>query len=529
MAESIMHEMRAEDIKRMKLRSLKWHYGQQPGKLASKCKDDPAAVKNFLIGASRAIIVATFTFIALIFRLYEMNGLIATIALVFMVPVTFLTIWMMKSMRSVYDSARKKRIAMSGIFTATLSRPQVVASKVFNTERPEIAEASRFSHEFSEANVEIGNRQSFFVPLLENMMFLSYAMISGVGYWMVMRDEMTFGKLAAMLNYVVLFYAQIRIIVHQAPTIQTAMAAIKGIGPIIYGSEEVDRRVPEKDAVEVTAVKRIVVDRVHFSYVRRIEDDEGDDGKKDESEVERVHVLKDVTTEFIPGFNGVMGPNGCGKSTLVQLVMGLLQPEEGQVKVWARNGSQVFDGVELGEMMAETDLAIHVGFVPQTPTLREDRIIDIMRDGKPDATDAQVETIAMRIGLHDDIMKLPDGYDTVLTDGGEGLSDGQKQKICIVRALLRNPLLLVLDEATSMLDTESEVRFLGLLQEFAKERNIVIIMIAHKIGTLRNAHRIHAMGSEGTMETFGTHEELMRDSAGYRERVEESAILSPAA
>jgi ABC-type multidrug transport system fused ATPase/permease subunit len=210
---------------------------------------------------------------------------------------------------------------------------------------------------------------------------------------------------------------------------------------------------------------------------------------------------------------GIIGPSGSGKSTLIQLLLRLRHPDSGRYLV---------GGVDAREIDDESWFS-QVAFVPQDCRVFDATIRENIRFFRNDATDAEVEAAAVRAHVHDEIMAMPDGYDTVLGSRGGALSGGQRQRVAIARALVRRPSLLVLDEPTSALDMRSE----SLVHEtFTKLKgDVTLFVIAHRLSTLNTCDRIMVMG-EGRLQAFGDREELDRGNEFYREAIALSRIRS---
>lgn len=210
---------------------------------------------------------------------------------------------------------------------------------------------------------------------------------------------------------------------------------------------------------------------------------------------------------------GLIGPSGSGKSTLIQLILRLRQPDTGRY---------LLDGVDASEI-DDNSWFRQIALVPQESRLLDDTIAANIAFYRSPVTQEQIEAAARRAHIHDDIMALPDGYDTVLGTRGGALSGGQRQRVCIARALLRSPAILVLDEPTSALDMRSE----SLVHETFTELKgrVTIFAIAHRLSTLNTCDRIMVM-EEGRLEAFGTREELQRQSEFYQDAIARSQIRS---
>ena len=210
-------------------------------------------------------------------------------------------------------------------------------------------------------------------------------------------------------------------------------------------------------------------------------------------------MAKDVTA--------IVGPTGCGKTTLINLLMRFYDVKEGAI---------LLDGVDIREMKRHT-LRENVGMVLQETWLRAASVKDNIRLGNPDATDGEVIAAAKRAHAHSFIKRLPQGYDTVLGEGGEGLSQGQKQLLCIARIMLISPPVLILDEATSSIDTHTEQRIQKAFAEIMRGRTSFIV--AHRLSTVMNADTILVM-RDGQIVEQGDHRSLLEKGGFYAELYE---------
>jgi ABC-type multidrug transport system fused ATPase/permease subunit len=227
-----------------------------------------------------------------------------------------------------------------------------------------------------------------------------------------------------------------------------------------------------------------------------------DDG---ETDGEPVPALAEVNV-ILPAhkMSALVGPSGAGKSTFVDLLPRLRDPTDGEI---------LLDGVPIADF-AKASLRAGIAFVPQEPQIFDISAAEHIRYGKEDATDAEVREAARLAGALEFIEAMPDGFDTLLGDGGSRLSGGQRQRLDIARALVRRAPILVLDEPTSALDADAETAFRDALRTLRRETDLTIIVIAHRLSTIADAENIVVL-RRGRVEAVGTHEQLLKDGGWY--------------
>lgn len=321
-------------------------------------------------------------------------------------------------------------------------------------------------------------------PVTRFVNALVYAAAALTGAFSVLSGGLTVGILAAVLSYANQYTKPFNEISSVFAELQNALACAAGVIDFLEEAEETDRRdgrLPGKLLGEVTA------GNVSFSY---------DKGKK---------LLENVNIHARPGsVTAIVGPTGCGKTTLINLLMRFYDPDEGKI---------VLDGTDISDI-PRRELRSVCGMVLQDTWIKSGTVRENIAVGKPDATEEEIVAAARRSHAHSFIKKLPQGYDTVLPEDGTGLSQGEKQLICITRVMLRNSPILFLDEATSSIDLRTEIKVQKAFNELMSTSTCFVV--AHRLSTIMNADNILCM-RDGSIVEQGTHKELLAKDGFYAE------------
>ncbi len=395
-----------------------------------------------------------------------------------------LIMWLIHSVRDRLRTGFEKIDRIWGDVTNVLADtiPGIRVVKAF-------AQEGRESQRFREANMhnlavndKLNRTWSLFAPTVTMLTEVGLLIVWGFGIWLVIHHGVTVGVLVAFIAYIGRFYGRLDTMSRIVSHTQKAAAGAKRIFDILDHSSSVPE--PANPVPVATAPGTIALRDVGFRYGSR-------------------RILKGINLEIRQGeMIGLVGHSGSGKSTLVNLICRFYDVTDGAITV---------DGIDL-RRFSVADYRRHIGLVLQEPFLFHGTVAENIAYGKPDATRAEVIAAARAAHAHEFILRLRHGYDSIVGERGQGLSGGERQRISIARALLINPHILMLDEATSSVDTATEKEIQKALDNLVQGRTT--IAIAHRLSTLRRADRLIVL-ERGEVVEIGSHDELIAQQGAY--------------
>ncbi|HHX63502.1 MAG TPA: ABC transporter ATP-binding protein [Chloroflexi bacterium] len=483
-SQNIAYIMRGEIYRKLQSLSFSYHDRSQAGQLLSRATSDVERLQRITGQGILGMVDAMVLLIGTTAILLNMQPMLAVLSLLVMPVVLFLMRRYMKRMRPRFHE-RQDRIA---IMTSRLEQ-NLLGMSVVRGFAQEPAEISRFGAEndrIFDTSQSIARESALTMPLIIFLASASTVLILWIGGQLVIQGRLTLGELVAFNSYLLQLVNPIRRMGFLATLLGESRASAERVFEILDADSEVKDR---PGAIELENVRGdVTFDRVTFAYIP---------GSNP--------VLQDVSFEVKAGqVVALLGPTGSGKSTITNLIPRFYDVTAGRVLV---------DGHDVRDVTLKS-LRSHIGMVLQETTLFGSTIRENISFGRNDATQAEIEEAAKAAAIHDFIASLPAGYSTAVGERGVTLSGGQRQRIAIARALLLNPSILILDDATSSVDTETEKQIQGALERLMEGRTSFII--AQRVSTVRSADQIFVI-DEGRLVAQGKHEDLIRESGIYAE------------
>ena len=454
------------------------------GNLIHRVTKDTERIKDFFNEQGRYLIEQIIMFIVVITILLCTN---VTLTLLVLIPVPLGVLLMMRfhrSTRSRYERQWRVDSKATSILHDIIKGIRVVKS--FGNEEREIAKFSKVSKDLAEVSASNEKYWAVTFPFAGNIMALGEFFVLIIGGKMVLDGTLTLGELVRFNLYLAYLYTPIRWFSVLPRRIADASTSLLKLYEII---DEPVKMTDSENPEKVNASEPIEFKNVDFGY------------KSYEL------VLKDINLKIEPGeMIGLVGHSGAGKSTLINLCMRLYDPSMGSITIGGKD-LRSFDQQELRN---------NIGVVFQETYLFSGSVFDNIAYARQNASPDEVIAAAKAANAHEFIIKLPDGYNTVIGENGHTLSGGERQRLSIARAILKNPQILILDEATSSLDPETEIKIQEALTRLTEGRTT--IAIAHRLATLRNADRLVVL-EKGKIAQIGSHEELMNVDGIYKNLV----------
>lgn len=485
----VLRQMRVDLFKHLHRLSLGFYSEQEVGDLMSRITNDSDTIQQVFNFALVSVISGAMLIVWIGFSMFQVSVVYALVSLSVVPIMIIVTVWFSNQARKAFRQTRLEMGSVNAELQETISAVREV--QAFSREQENIDNFMITNAANRDANIRAVSFTSALAPTLQALGYLSLAIVAGVGGLLLLRGQPLFGTVISLglvitfLNYVQRFNQPIQQISVLWTNIQSAVAGgerifnLLDLKPAIEDAPEAQPIPPIKGKVEFQ--------NVYAAY------------KEEES------VLNGINFTVMPGQTiAVVGPTGAGKTTLVNLIPRFYDVTGGAVMIDSRDVRNV-----TGESLRE-----QIGIVLQDTFLFSTTVMENIRFGKPDAADDEVIAAAKLAHADAFIANLPDGYQTVLGERGSGLSQGQRQLISIARAALSDPRILILDEATSSVDTRTERLIQRALQKLLEGRTSFVI--AHRLSTIRNADMLLVL-DDGNIVERGTHDELLEAKGFYHD------------
>lgn len=492
-SQKTVYTMRKDLFRHFHLLPIDYFVKRRHGELMSRITNDIDNVSQTLNSSFIQIFSSVLTFAGMLVLMAALSPLLTLVTLL-IVPLMFLGMrWITSRTGRLFKEQQRYLGDLNGYVEETVSGQRIV--KLFSQEK-------RVIEEFMEKNRRLRDASywaqvySGFIPKLMNVLNnASFAIIAAVGGWLTLRGVISVGTILVFAEYARQFTRPLNDLANQFNTLLSAAAGAERVFEVMeeeseFEDHEDSREKEHLQTAQLQTVRgEIRFENVSFSY-------DGDEGEK-------LDTLQGIDLHVKPGETmALVGPTGAGKTTITSLLARFYDPQQGRILI---------DGIDI-TTIERNELRRLMGFVLQDTFLFAGTIRENIRYGRLEASDEEVEHAAKLANAHSFIMQLPQGYDTVLTQDAADISQGQRQLLAIARAILADPAILILDEATSSIDTITEIKIQEALYRLMQGRTSIVV--AHRLNTIQNADQIVVL-HQGRIIERGTHQSLLAKKGYY--------------
>ncbi|MFW5788205.1 MAG: ABC transporter ATP-binding protein [Halanaerobiales bacterium] len=480
----IVGDIREDLYQHLQNLTIDFFHKRDTGDIMSRVTHDVNALSDLISTGYVHLLNDFFTLLGIVIIMLFLNVQLALVSFMTIPFIFFVVSFLGKRMRKAYQGVREKLAELNADVEQNLSGIRLI--QALNREARNTGEFKQLSWENLKANLKAASYFSLLFPVMNLSKVLGEALVLGYGGWGVVRGTISIGVIIAFMGYVRRFFAPLADLSQVYNTYQSAGAALDRIYE--YMSIEPSLKELNNPQLPEKVKGEIEFKGVSFAY-------------------EKENVIEDLNFKINSGeVMALVGPTGAGKTTIVNLLTRLYDVDQGQILI---------DGVDVRELSFEF-LRKNISVVSQDVFLFDTSIKNNIRYGKPEAEEKEIIEVARQIQAHGFIKDLPQGYETRVGEGGVKLSGGQKQLISFARAMLTDPQILILDEATSSVDAYTEVMIQEAMDKLLENRTV--LMIAHRFATLKKAGRIGVL-KDGKMIGLDTHQKLVKENKVYRKLV----------
>jgi len=480
-AQLTIRNMRKDAFDKLQILPVSFFDARPRGDIMSRLTNDIDLINNALSSSLTQIFSSIITLIGTVILMLWLSPLLTGVSMI-TVPIMLITTNIVTRHTRRYFSEQQRVLGiLNGFAEENISGQKVV--KAFVREAKEIERFEATNQELKNVGIKAQIYSGIIGPLMNVLNNIGFAIVALSGGWLAVKQIITIGTIAAFINYTRQFTRPLNELANQINTIQSAIASAERLFEIM---DEPPEPPDPPDAIELKSVKGDVEFRnVSFSY------------KSDEA------VLKNISFHAHPGQTiALVGPTGAGKTSIINLLARFYDPDSGDIFI---------DGYNI-QKITRKSLRSSLGIVLQDTYLFSESVKENIRYGRLDATDEEVKAAARLANAEQFILNLPQGYDTILSEDGGDLSQGQRQLLAIARAILADPAILILDEATSSVDTRTEQHIQEAMYKLMKGRTSFVI--AHRLSTIRKADMILVI-DDGEIIERGNHVQLLRQKGFY--------------
>ncbi|WP_337473604.1 ABC transporter ATP-binding protein [Jutongia sp.] len=477
----VVQDIRKDAMDRIQIVPLKYLDGHAAGDIVSRVIADVDQFADGLLMGFTQAFTGVMTIVGTLVFMLQINVWI-TLVVILVTPLSFFVAgFIAKKSYTMFQMQSKERGAQTALIDEMIGNQRVV--QAYGHEKRSLEQFDEINGRLEKYSLRATFFSSITNPATRFVNNLVYAGVGIVGAFFAIHGMLSVGRLTSFLSYANQYTKPFNEISGVITELQNAIACAARVFELM----EAEPQEPDKpDAIELTQVKGAVeLKNVSFSYVPEQK------------------LIRDFNLTVKPGQRvAIVGPTGCGKTTVINLLMRFYDVNKGVIAV---------DGTDIRNM-TRASLRSNIGMVLQETWLKDGTIRDNIIMGKPDATEEEIIAAAKATHAHSFIKRLPQGYDTVVREDGDNLSQGQKQLLCITRVMLCQPPMLILDEATSSIDTRTEIRIQRAFEKLMKGRTSFIV--AHRLSTIKNADIILVM-KDGNIIEQGSHESLLAQNGFY--------------